>query len=202
MNNLEAGRRDFNVATCYDYYIVQNINDHNCKTEIIDIDDNRIKMNLKGWKFIPSGSFELFDKLLAGENDETVNILQDYSSYDSRKLIKEKNNEYRYPISYTITKKNGMNIQYSKHYNNDHFLPKVIWSNGIGTYPIVDTNGEYGCSQYSYAILDEKDKLEKIKECMETDIFIDLMKYAKFTNNKYNFKTIKLFRRNFYEDFI
>lgn len=198
-NDLESGHRDFKVAICYDYYIVQNINDNSYKTEINDIKGNRFKINLNNWNFIPSGMFNIFEKLVATDNEETVQILQDYSSYDSRTLSKTQTDEYKYPISYTITKKKGMNKLYSKTYKNNHFVSKVIWSNGIGTYTIVDEEGYYGCSQFSYAIIDKIENLEKIKKCMDTDIFIDLMKYVKFTNDKYNFKTIGLFKKHFYD---
>ena len=34
------------------------------------------------------------------------------------------------------------------------FVPKVIWSNGEGTYPILDTKGEFGLTQFAYGITD------------------------------------------------
>ena len=198
MNDLESGHKVFNVAICYDYYIVKNIPDTSSNTEIIDIKDNKYKINLHTWDFIPFGKFKLFEKLLAFNNAEKVNILQDYSSYDSRKLSKIQTNTFYLPCCYTITKKKGMNKLYSN-VDKGHFnIPKVIWSNGIGTYPIVDMNGEYGLTQFSYGIIDEPQNLEKIKKAMDTKLFIDLMKCAKFTNDKYNFKTIGLFKKEFY----
>ena len=202
MNSLEAGHKDFHVAIPYDYYIVNNVNNDNNKTDIVDVYDNKININLRSWAFIPFGSFDMFTKLLAKSNEETVCILQDCSTYDSRKLSQTPTEEYKFPICYTITKKKGMNKLYSKTYKDNHFVPKIIWSNGIGTYPIIDIEGKYGCSQFSYAIIDKIENLEHIKKAMETEIFINLMKCTKFNNHKYDYKTIKLFKRDFYKNFI
>ena len=68
MNDLESGHKVFNVAICYDYYIVKNIPDTSSNTEIIDIKDNKYKINLHTWDFIPFGEFKLFEKLLAFNN--------------------------------------------------------------------------------------------------------------------------------------
>ena len=203
MNSLEYGHRDFHVAIPYDYYIVKNVNnDYKTKTNIVDVKDNNYNINLSKWCFIPYSNFDLFNKLLAKNDEEKVNILYDCSTYDCRKLSDTQTDKYKYPICYTITKKKGMNKLYSNIYKNDHFVPKVIWSNGIGTYPIVDYDGVYGCSQFSYSIIDHKENLDKIKKCMNNELFIDLMKNTKFINNKYDYKTIGLFKKNFYDIFI
>ena len=84
-----------------------------------------------------------------------------------------------------------------------HFdIPKVIWSNGLGTYPIIDENGEYGLTQFSYGIIDDKENLNNIKLSLENTNFIKLMEYVKFTNNKYNYKIISLFKKDFWKEFI
>ena len=92
-----------------------------------------------------------------------------------------------------------MNKLYSNRYKDNHFIPKIIWSNGIGTYPFVDKEGKLGCSQFSYAIIDDIENLYDIKKYMETEEFINLMKCTKFNNHKYDHKTIKLFKKDFYK---
>ena len=55
-----------------------------------------------------------------------------------------------------------MFLQFRK---KSHFdTPKVIWSNGLGTYPIIDKNGDYGLTQFSYAIIDKREKLNNIEK--------------------------------------
>ena len=67
-------------------------------------------------------------------------------------------------------------------------LAKVIWSNGAGTYPIIDKNGKYGLTQFSYGIRDNPNNLEKIKRAMESPTFIKLMGYLMGQQHKYNRK--------------
>ena len=77
-----------------------------------------------------------------------------------------------------------------------------MWSNGLGTYPIVDEKGNYGLSSYCFAIIDDVTNLYHIKDAMNDPDFIRLMNYVKFTNNKYNHKVISLFKKDFWKYFI
>ena len=50
---------------------------------------------------------------------------------------------------------------------------------------------------------DDKQNLQKIKEAMINKKFIDLMKYLAFKeDNKYNYKIIALFKKDFYKYFL
>ncbi len=126
----------------------------------------------------------------------------DYKT-DKKWVSNKKTNEYKYHCCYTITLNNGMNLYYSSTNENGHFkLPKVIWSNGLGIYPIIDINGEYGLTQFSYGIIDNKKNLKVIKKMLESEKFIELFNYCKFTNNKYDYKVISTFKKDFYNQFI
>ena len=57
---------------------------------------------------------------------------------------------------------------------------------------INDENGEYGMTEWAYAIADEPSKLPLIKKAMESKKFVDLCKGMKFTLDKYDAK----FRKN------
>jgi hypothetical protein len=114
-----------------------------------------------------------------------------------------KNNIYKFNCIYTITQKNGCNFWYSNIIKGHFGIPKVIWSNGAGTYPIIDDKGIYGLTQFAYAIVDKKQNLQKIKDAMNNKKFIDLMKYLNFKkDNKYNYKIIALFKKDFYKYFL
>lgn len=95
-----------------------------------------------------------------------------------------------------------MNLMYSDRKLGHFGIPKVIWSNGAGTYPIIDEKGKYGLTQFSYAIAENPKNLPYIEFAMNSKKFIDLMTYVKFTENKYNYKVISLFRKDFWKDFI
>lgn len=201
MNTYDDGKRVFGGAgTNFDYYLVQNIKTNNNLTFINDIDNKEYKINLNDLDFIPSGKLSLFQKLLTKK--EKVNVLHDWSIYETRKpyISKIKDNIFKYPIINTITQKDGCNILYSKEKKGHFGIPKVIWSNGAGTYPIIDEKGKYGLTQFAYAIVDDKQNLQKIKDAMSSEIFINLMKYLAFKlDNKYNYKIIALFKKDFYK---
>ena len=117
-------------------------------------------------------------------------------------MSKVRTDEHIHPCVYTITQKNGVKFWYSN-LNNGHIgQPKVIWSNGLGTYPITDINGEYGLMEYSFAIIDEPKNLPLIKKVIESDIFMTIMDSVRFMNHKYQWKTISTFRKDFWKDFL
>ena len=202
MNNFKEGKRVFGVGTNFDYYLVQNIKNNNNITIINDIDNKEYKIDLNNWDFIPSGNFNQFKLLLSKNKSNLINLLRDSSSYHTQKkwVINKKT---IYPCIYSITQKDGCKFKYSNEKKGHFGIPKVIWSNGAGTYPIIDENGKYGLTEFAYAIVDNKTNLQKIKEAMISKKFINLMKYLAFKeDNKYNYKIIALFKKDFYKYFL
>lgn len=117
--------------------------------------------------------------------------------------MKNNNNDgFIFPCVYTISQGKGVSVWYSN-INKGHFgIPKVIWTNGRGS-PIIDDEGIYGLTEFAYGIVDEKKNLQKIKDAMISNDFINLMRYVIFKkNNKYNYKIIRLFKKDFYKYFI
>lgn len=208
MNNFKEGKRVFGVGTNFDYYLVQNIKTNNNITIINDIDNinndksKEYKIDLNNWNFIPSGNFNEFEKILTENNN--VKILHNRSTYgtDKKNVNKIKNNIFKYPICNTINKDGSINFIYSNNINGHFGIPKVIWSNGAGD-PIIDINGDYGMTEFSSAIADNKKNLKKIKDAMISARFINLMKYLVFKeNHRYNYKIIALFKKDFYKSFV
>ena len=204
MNDYKEGKRVFDVTTNFDYYLVQNIKTDTNITKISDIDNNPIyEINLNKWDFIPSGYFNIFKKLLAVKKAK-VNILHDWSMYETRKpyISKEKDEVFKYPIVNTISIDKNINLVYSNIKKGHFGISKVIWTNGT-SYPIIDKKGKYGLTQFAYAIIDDNDKLEKIQQAMLNENFINLMKYIMFKElHKYNYKIIALFKKDFYKYFL
>jgi phospholipid N-methyltransferase len=201
MNDYKQGQKVFNGAgTNFDYYLVQNTKMNDNKTIVNDIDNDEYEIDLNNWEFIPNGKLNIFEKLIA-KNEKTVNVLYSRSLYEIRKSYML--NTSIYPCVYTITKSNGLKVKYSE-INKGHFgIPKVIWSNGAGTYPIIDKEGHYGLTQFAYAIVDNTENFQKICDALNNEKFIKLMKYLIFKmNNKYNYKIIALFKKDFYNDFL
>ena len=121
---------------------------------------------------------------------------------DKKNTNKIKNDIFKYPCIYSINKDGSINFIYSNKIDGHFGIPKVIWSNGAGE-PIIDEEGKYGLSDFAYGIVDDKQNLQKIKDAMISEKFINLMKYSVFKqNNKYNYKIIALLEKDFYNDFI
>jgi hypothetical protein len=209
MTSFKESQKIFSgVSTNFDYYLVQNIKTNNNITIISDIDNinndksKEYKIDLNNWNFIPSGNFNKFKKILTKNNN--VKILHDRSMYgtDKKNTNKIKNNIFKYPICNSINKDGSINFIYSNNIDGHFGIPKVIWSNGAGD-PIIDINGDYGMSEFSSAIVDNKTNLKKIKDAMISERFINLMKYLVFKeNHTYNYKIIALFKKDFYKYFL
>lgn len=206
LNDFNEGQKTFGVGTNFDFYCVQNINDNTEITEVVSIDNEVFNIDLNKFNFIPNGMFELFRELIADDNDDNkVNIVHSESFYAHRKewMSNESSNEFQYPCVYSITKSQGLKFYYSRVNNKGHFgVPKVIWSNGLGTYPIIDREGNYGLMEYSFGINDSPENLENIKIALESTKMLKLMTYVRFTNNKYDSKVIATFKKDFWKHFI
>jgi hypothetical protein len=204
MNDYKKGSSVFNVGTNFDYYLLKNTLNVSNLTKIVDIKNNEFTFNLHNLSFIPSGKFDIFKDIIANDKEETVNVLYSRSEYgaDKKHMSKIKNSEFKYPCVYTITTNNGVKLFYSNKKEGHFGIPKVIWSNGSGTYPVLDETGMYGLTQFSYAIIDKQENLQYIADALNTPEFIDLMTYVKFTDNKYNHKVIGLFKKDFYKYFL
>jgi hypothetical protein len=208
LHDLRTGVRTFGAQTAYDFYCVRNSeNQGNFNTKIKCMDGTTERADISKMKFIPNGMYDAFNKLIAKKGEETVKTIHSFSDYETRKdyVSKEKNGTFKYPCIYTTVKDGSINLLYSSTNVHGHFgIPKVIWSNGGATTPIVDANGDYGMTQFAYAIVDNVQNLEKIKQAMLNPEFTKLMKYADGISSlhRYNYKAITLFRKDFWIDYL
>lgn len=94
---------------------------------------------------------------------------------------------------------------YSNTNSNGHFgQPKVIWSNGrissIGN--LIDSDGEYGLTQFSYAIVDSQENLDNIKLALDSVKYKNLMEDLAVGMLTVNYKILSLFRKDFWREFV
>ena len=204
INDERKGFQLFGETTSFDYYILKNCKNYT-KTKILS-DDYEKFVDISKMDFIPSSHFELYDKLLAKDDDYKCIVLHSYSSYETRKeyMSREKTIENIYPCVYTVQKDETINLFYSNTDRNGHFgIPKVIWSNGKASTPIVDNDGKYGLTQFAYAIVDDAKNLEYIKNAMCSDKFQTFMKSCDMNSgNRFNKKVLSMFRKDFWKEFI
>jgi hypothetical protein len=207
IHNKKDGIKTFGANTTYDFYCVRNKKNNGYKTQIKCVDGVIENVDLSKMEFIPNGRFSEFEKLIAKEGDEKIKVLNNSSYHTQRPhMSKNKVGEFIYPCDYTTSKDGSIILWYSNTNENEHFgIPKVIWSNGIST-PCVDLEGEYGLTQFSYAIIDDKKNLDDIRKAMLSDKFLELMTYSDGVTgvgmHRYNRKAISTFRKDFYKQFL
>ena len=132
------------------------------------------------------------------------NVLYNWGDYECRRnyMSRIKDDVYNIPIVYMISKNDGIKFYYSSVTKGHIGIPKVIWGNGTASPVVVDKDGEYGLTQYAYAIIDDIDKLDDIKRCLDNPVFIDLMSYCIFgRRDKFNYKVFTLLKKDFYKAF-
>ena len=200
IHNVDDGQKTFKCATRYDWYILQNKKYIN--NTIIKGEDGIINnINLKDWDFIPNMMFDEIKKLISNDNKLDVNYYRSNYGADKKWVTKNMNNDFKYPVVYSINKENKLSLCYSNTNENGHFgKSKFIFSNGAGFY--CDINGDYGLTQWSYCIYDEKDKLELIEQAFRSKKFIKIKEAIHLDSSSYNIKVMKMFKKDFYKDFI
>ena len=206
IHNEKDGLKTFRCSTRYDWYVLKN--------EIVDTTNTIIKfqdgttktINVNGLEFIPNGEYEKIMSMIAESSEDKVSVMHDYSLYEIRKswISKIKTDVYKYPCVYTVNSKNELTHYYSSVQRGHFGVPKFIWSNGqissIGSY--VDLNGDYGLTQFSYAIVDEPENLPKIKEAFDSKEFRNLMKLCAVGQFTVNHKIISKFKKDFWKVFL
>jgi hypothetical protein len=205
MHGFKDGIETFGAQITYDYYIIKNKRNYNHLTNIICTDGERCDLDISKLNFIPSENIIKIQSLVAKDNEEKVSLLHSFSSYETRKpwMSKDKKNEFIYPCVYTIVKGGRVNYFWSDTNRKGHFgQPKVIWSNGSATIPIIDINGDYGITQFSYAILDDSENLDNIKKALSNEYFKNKIMLFKGLGDIYNYKIIATFRKDFWKEFI
>jgi hypothetical protein len=119
-------------------------------------------------------------------------------------------NEFKCPVIYTITEKDGIKFYYSNTKDNGHFgISKLILKKGA-LISILDLDGKYGMTQFASAILDTPENLIKIQKVMHSDFKYTKRYFCGIGNDARNapidglgimFKFIKEFRKDWWKDF-
>ena len=205
IHDEKDGMNTFGAMTRYDWYVLKN-SPSSKKTSVKFQDGSTKIIDLNALSFIPNGSYDKIVSLLAKSNKDAVNIIYDRTEYgtDKKNMSKEKTGKFKYPCFYCINKGDVASLFYSSEKKGHFGISKFIWSNGyIPSFGcIVDPNGEYGMTQFCYAIVDEPKNLNNIKKAFDSKTFRDLMFDCKMSENSLNRKVLALFRKDFYKDFI
>ncbi len=197
------GVKTFRCNTRYDWYII-NKKPYYKNTEIKTQKGEIVCKNLSKMNFIPNYNYELIDKLTSG-NKPIINLIESRSAYGHDKpwVSKTQNDVFKYPVVYSINRKNEPQFHYSAKNTNGHFGEhKVIFSSGATGF-IIDNNGEYGLTQWSVGIIDSIEHLPSIKTVLESKQFRDEIVLATSVSKaEINRKILKYFNKDFWKEFV
>ena len=206
IHNEKDGLKTFSSETRYDWYVLKNELVDNTNTIIKFQDGTTNTINVNGLEFIPNGEYEKIMSMIAKNGEENVDVIYERSLYgtDKKHMSKTKTEEYKYPCVYTVNSKSEPSFFYSSIKHGQFGVPKFIWSNGrissIGSY--VDINGDYGLTQFAYAIVDKPENLPKIKEVFDSKDFRNLMELCAVGQLTVNYKVISIFKKDFWKIFL
>jgi hypothetical protein len=201
IHNIDDGLKIFNCSTRYDWYLLQNKKYY--KNTIIKCEDGKIENeNLLEWQYIPNMMYKELKAISNSDIKLDVWRYRSLYSTENKKLVsKIKNEVYKYPLIYTINKNNIASLRYTNNNTLGHFSKsKFIFSNGAGF--ICDYNGDYGLTEWSYCIYDDKENLEKIDKTFRSIKFNQIKKAIQIDSSTYNIKIMKHFNKDFYKEFI
>jgi hypothetical protein len=201
IHDEKDGQKTFKCSTRYNWYILQNT-EYIKNTKIKGQDKKIYDIDLRKWNFIPNYDFDIIQNLLAIDT-EPINILYSRSDYASDKkwTSKIKQDEYKYPVAYSVNRKNEIKLIYSNINEKGHYkIPKLIFGSGAtGFY--IDNEGIYALSEFCTGIVDKNENLQKIKEAIETNKFISIIKAISVSKAEINRKILKYFKKDFYIEF-
>jgi hypothetical protein len=204
-HNVKDSKKLFGgIQIMYDWYVTQNRYTDDHVSTVRTLNGKIETADLRRLPFIPSNYFKIFELLVAKSDDISVDIFWDSKYHHQKPHMSRINDEtFKYPCIYTVKTGDIPTFWYSN-VNKGHFgVPKFIWGNGVCTSigGIVDKDGEFGLTEFAYAITDELEHLEDIKTAFKSKKFTTLMKSAPNRNNNFNRKVIKLFKKDFWRHF-
>jgi len=209
MNHFRRGQQLFGAAINFDFYCLQNVNNNGNLTKITCEDNTTEAVDISKMEFIPSENIKKIYALLANPEEEKVQVIHSFSAYETRKpyMSKNKEGDFSYPCIYTVKSPDKGNNQptffWSKTKANGLFgIPKVIWAQGASGV-VIDQTGQWGLTQFGYAIVDDVANLENIKNALLSDDFTkNVMNFKHSLGDKFNHKIIALFRKDFWKEFV
>jgi SAM-dependent methyltransferase len=201
IHNEKDGLKTFSSSTRYDWYVLKNEIIDTTKTIIKFQDGTTNIINVNGLEFIPNGEYETIMSMIAKPNEENVNVIYSRSLYGTDKKHMSRTKTDDYPCVYTVNSKSEITYYYSSKQHGHFGVPKLIWSNGGNTGSYIDI-GDYGLTQFAYAIIDHPENLPKIKEVFDSKEFRKLMELCAVGQFSVNYKVISIFKKDFWKVFL
>jgi hypothetical protein len=206
IHDVRDGMRVFKCETRYDWYILHNAvpMDENTFTTIKFQDGTQEIVDVTTLEFIPNAGFRKIQELISYDGSERLKILHDFSRYEHRKswMSATKTDIYMYPCVYMLSTTGRMTCKFSSKRQGHFGVPKLLWSNGSiqTSSSYVDEMGEYGLTQFAYAIVDEPENLYAIQKVFDSIEFRHIMGYCAVGQTSINHRVLELFKRDFWRE--
>jgi hypothetical protein len=206
IHDQKDGMKNFNGAiTRYDFYCLHNV-PNTMFTKIKCQDGTTERVDISKMEFIPNGMFGAIQKLLPKNGEETIKMLRD-CPYHTQKdhMNKEQTEEFKYPCVNFMPKTDVPVVYYSNTNQKGHFgIPKLIMSNGriISVGCMLDDKGEYGLTQFAFAIVDDVNVLPRIKQAIDNKDFRNIMEQCAVNDIYFNKRIFATFRKEFWKEFL
>lgn len=205
IHNSKDGIKTFGVKTRYDWYVLCNRKQYK-KTIVIDEKSKKFNINLRKLNFLPNYNLKNILKILAVDDEESLDVLFSYEC-DSRAIYMstKKNNNFIYPsINQIRSKKNGgMILYYCSEYDRGfRNKKKVIITNGI-VRPYNDYKCEYGTTAESFGIkIQNKKDGDLMVKAINTKKFKEIINATKWSNFRTEYRMFKYFKKDFWKYFV
>ena len=201
IHNEQDGSRMFKCNTRYDWYVAQKTRP-SLKTVVVGQDGTTSSIYLPEWKVVPNCMFDEIKKLMAGEHEETCEILQSTSAYDPRRkwVSKVKMDGFDYPVMYSINRQNIPKMCWTSTKEKGLFdIPKVIYGCGATGF-ISDPDGSYGMTQWCSGIVAPSKEHDKIISVLSGHKFNKIKLALAVSKAEINTKNLRLFRKGWWNE--
>lgn len=133
---------------------------------------------------------------------KTIELLYSSCIYSTQKAYMTKDVS-NFPCINYVYKSGDLKLLYAESDFGHFGVPKLILSGGAGGYRYLDEWGEYGMTEYVFAIVAEIDILRKIDLALDHPKMKQILNATKLFDSKlYNRNIFKHFKYNFYKEYI
>lgn len=201
IHNEKDGQKIFRCNTRYDWYVLKNESNKHRKTKIRGEDGKIYKVDMEGKPFIPNFKINQILKMVTKKEKEQFEILYSRSAYGANKdwVQRKKTNKFKYPVVYSINRKNQPTFFYSDTNKNGFFgIPKVIFASGATGF-MIDEKGRYGCTNFAKGMVVPKSQLKSLYLYLFTPSFKTLENALSISFREINYKALSLLKKNFWK---
>ena len=189
-----------------DMYVARKSHTAGFVTEIHDENNEVSHMCIHNMHVIPNSNIEVLHNLMASSNDEIVDVMFSTSKYNGTtgdNMRDDMDNEFCNPCIWTYGRNDKLRLKYSNIVDGHFGVSKLIFGIWNKKWIHMDIDGKYGVCHRAAAIVDDPDNLKQIEKVMTNPDFKKMMESARFTTEKgWNHNVIKLFKKDFWKEFI